>query len=858
MNKRKWLLLLLVCLTVAIAVWVIFIRPNSLNTAAIDAVPAKPLLVFAPTHQSLPASDWGASLGDWPMLQELTGQSAVMQLLLSDSGVWKIKQDEPVLLAAYNAGNAEPELLMVLQIKGGFRWKLAKHLPAIDGELPEIQSRQSSVIVVLDLLYPTSQIQLTAAYINGVVAISTSSFLVESAIQSVLHKSGVAADKGYQRLNAQMKESKAASLLLYIPEWSALLAQRWDERFELPFLELRKYMGWVALEIQAYDGHIAFTGYAASSDDTGNENLFQYLQGTANASGLAEKFPPGTMYYWERVAGNPPHIIFPELISNEESEYANIWKEWAGNEWAGGIAFGTNGDWPAKSVFFMETTDGELAINALHALSDNVQREYRSYAYAWMPHSDVLGKLAGFSDSVYYALIGKHVAFASNFNQLKACIDADLSKRSLAQRASFKEALPLLLSTWNQFFYFDLSKLNELNPYNDDINFQHVSDQYGTLMIQLNPFNDLFVLHGFLLKSTEEKNETYGSWVTEADAPVVSGPFIVENQLLQTQAVVVQDSLGFLYLINAEGELQWKRELQGVIQGEVRVVDFYGNSKYQLLLNAGTGIYLIDMNGNDVEGFPIRLSSPVTSDLAVIDYIGDGEYRMFAGCENEKIYGFYKNGKPLSGWKPLKAGGIPATGVIHNLSQGKDYLAYTTYGGKLFVKNRKGQDRMTTITIPERLLVEPVYNRDKEASELMFITETGELERIELSGKKTTTKLADQIHAAAIADVDGDGLKDIIYLNSTGLFAVNVNNEVLYTFDPGDPMAYTIQLLRGAEGPLVGITSLIAGNSYMLGKDGKPIHSEPIPAAGKMAFLVDPIPMVVVMNGSLVQSFTFE
>jgi hypothetical protein len=90
------------------------------------------------------------------------------------------------------------------------------------------------------------------------------------------------------------------------------------------------------------------------------------------------------------------------------------------------------------------------------------------------------------------------------------------------------------------------------------------------------------------------------------------------------------------------------------------------------------------------------------------------------------------------------------------------------------------------------------------------------------------------------------------------LFAVNVNNEVLYTFDPGDPMAYTIQLLRGAEGPLVGITSLIAGNSYMLGKDGKPIHSEPIPAAGKMAFLVDPIPMVVVMNGSLVQSFTLE
>ncbi len=858
MNKRKWLLVLLAFLTVATIVWVAFIRPNSLNTSAIDAIPANPLLVYSSENQALPTGEWGASLGDWPMLQNLTFKSGLMQTLMSDSGAWAMNTNEPIVLAAYNAGNAKPDLLMVVRLKVGFGWKLANHLPSISGEMPEVRTRQSNGITVLDLDYPDAGIKITAAYIKGVVAVSTSSFLVESAIQSVIQKSGVVADKGYQRLTNQMKAADAAYVMMYIPEWSSLMAQRWDERFEKPLQALKNYIGWVALEIQSYDNHIAFTGYAAASDESLNANVFQYLSGTASTSTLAEKFPPGTMFYWERIAGSPPHIFFQDLIENDNSEYVSVWKEWTGNEWAGGVVFGTSSDWSSKSVFFIETTDGELAINALHALSDNIQREYRSYTYSLLEHSEVLGQLAGFSDSVYYALIGNHVAFAPNFNQLKACIDTDLSKRSLAGRSSYKEALPLLLSTWNQFFYFDLSKLNELKPYNEDDYFQHVSERFGTLMFQLNPFNDLFVLHGFLLKSTEENTETYGSWVTETDAPVVSGPFIVNNQLLQTQAVVVQDSLGFLYLINAEGELQWKRELQGEIAGNVRVVDFYDNNKYQLLLNAGMGIYLIDMNGNDVEGFPIRLSSPVTSDLAVIDYVGDGEYRMFAGCENEKIYGFYKNGKPLNGWKPLKAGGIPATGVVHNLSEGKDYLAYTTYGGKLFIKNRKGQDRLAVQTIPDRLLVEPVFNKDKEATALLMVSASGELVSIGLDGSKAVDKIAAQIHAAAIADVDGDGIKDIIYINPDGLFAINANREVLYSFDPGDPMAYTLQVMQGANGAVIGVTSLIAGNSYILDVAGKPIHSEPIPAAGKLAFLVDPIPMVVVMNGSLVQSFTLE
>ena len=123
------------------------------------------------------------------------------------------------------------------------------------------------------------------------------------------------------------------------------------------------------------------------------------------------------------------------------------------------------------------------------------------------------------------------------------------------------------------------------------------------------------------------------------------------NQLTETDCFVLQDSLNQLYLsIRKAGCCE-----EGVEQplvGNISTVDFYNNRKYQLLFATSHAIQLVDMKGNDVEGFPIRISAPVTSGLSAIDYEHDGDYRMFAGCSNGNTYGFYRNGKPLTGWKP--------------------------------------------------------------------------------------------------------------------------------------------------------------------------------------------------------------
>ena len=66
------------------------------------------------------------------------------------------------------------------------------------------------------------------------------------------------------------------------------------------------------------------------------------------------------------------------------------------------------------------------------------------------------------------------------------------------------------------------------------------------------------------------------------------------------------------------GDVQWKLDLEGKILGAIHEVDFYNNDKTQYVFNTQNAIYLVDAQGEAVEGFPITLTTPINNAIAVI------------------------------------------------------------------------------------------------------------------------------------------------------------------------------------------------------------------------------------------------
>ena len=128
------------------------------------------------------------------------------------------------------------------------------------------------------------------------------------------------------------------------------------------------------------------------------------------------------------------------------------------------------------------------------------------------------------------------------------------------------------------------------------------------------------------------------------------------------------------YLINSAGRVLWKVPLNERITGDIYMIDYFRNGKYQLLFSGRNYIHLLDRNGNYVERYPVKLRSPATNSLALFDYDNNLNYRLFIAGEDKLIYSYDKSGNVVKGWKPFRTAGNVKAEISYFKVSGKDYL----------------------------------------------------------------------------------------------------------------------------------------------------------------------------------------
>ena len=307
----------------------------------------------------------------------------------------------------------------------------------------------------------------------------------------------------------------------------------------------------------------------------------------------------------------------------------------------------------------------------------------------------------------YVFLQNNHLIFADNHNAISNFITDLKTKGSIAADQNFTANKKMNLSDKCTYFYYqNLSNANELKS----VLHSSIAIELPELLGNASSFSDV----GFQLSNYKNKIYVQASlntgkiiqqapviqasnavWEFNLDTVSLSTPEIVINHKTQEKEIITSDEKGNVYLIDAKGNLLWKKTVNGKVISNFNQVDFYRNDKLQYLFNTEDELHLLNRKGEYVEGFPVKLDEKASSPLAVFDYENDKNYRILIACKNNKIYNYNIEGKKQGGFEVVSTQATVTNSVTFKRIDGKDYLIATDVSGNIYCFDRKGRTRIS-------------------------------------------------------------------------------------------------------------------------------------------------------------------
>jgi hypothetical protein len=208
----------------------------------------------------------------------------------------------------------------------------------------------------------------------------------------------------------------------------------------------------------------------------------------------------------------------------------------------------------------------------------------------------------------------------------------------------------------------------------------------------------------------------------------------VHNHKTQALEWVVQDEENQLYLLDTNGGIIWKKQLEGFILGPVTQVDLFRNKRLQLAFTTDKSFQVLDRNGNVVQGYS-KKGMRSSSTLSVFDYDKQRNYRLLLSSGNT-LSMYDRSMKKVSGWRKTKLISALKYPAKHIRIGNRDYIALVQKSGKGELLHRTGKTR---IKIPTEInLIQNIYPYQ---SGFVSIDDKNRLVQISTTGKLTKRAL---------------------------------------------------------------------------------------------------------------------
>ncbi|MDP1801575.1 MAG: hypothetical protein Q8L81_09495 [Bacteroidota bacterium] len=449
---------------------------------------------------------------------------------------------------------------------------------------------------------------------------------------------------------------------------------------------------------------------------------------------------------------------------------------------------------PGEKFALLKIVDTTKAIEHLGFMSDSLISDDSIFIYKLKSKGikQPLKLFDSFLKAVtnYAALYQSHLIFSENKEELIRLIVDLKNETTVTKNESFivyknqnlSEDFNYLVYNMpnkykreiSSFFNFELK--DQKNPFE---NFKHFS-------FSLTNNKNNFKFRWQLMNEAEMVNKEQNVlWTLNLDAPSTMQASGFVNHITKENELAIQDETKMFYLINAKGTILWQKKLNEKITSKIFTVDIFKNNKYQLLFSSENYLHLIDRNGNYVQGYPVKLPAAASSELSVLDYDNDKDYRLLIACKNNMIYNYSIFGVKVDKFTAIKTDAEVMLPVQYAKVGLSDYLITADKEGKIYTFSRKGEARIglknKTIENCSAFYVDATNNIN--STYLIYIDDKNNLiNKISFSDKKVIEKLSSDLEPATVkfSNVDDNKAMDVIITKPNTVLAYNLNGNLLF------------------------------------------------------------------------------
>ncbi len=775
------------------------------------------------------------------------------------------KFTSPVLISLQNPGSGRLAMMAIADIRGQ-SFDLNTFLKQL--QVYRIQSFYFRSKPIYRIILKTRQ-EVTIAQFRNLLIIAPYPLLVEETLNRLLHPASVLTkQKAFNPLRTGIAKGTPASIFINTENIPLLLSNWLQPTGKAELESWQQALRWLRLEPSVDSQSIQLRGAMTLSPDPSIWSALA-LQQPRPIGAMMRVIPDNVaLLQWMSIS-NPGRFI-NNLSKSSVKPLEKYIKPWMGAE----LGLVRTQDERFVVIHIKEKSNSTAALDALAAEVG----ELKPYQYGVFTVRQLLDETllqpffgSGSFQNPCFTLIEDYVVFASSRSSLEVWIDQYMVNKTMGRSTDFLR----LYQKWRTkpihgFVYLNMvnfaPRIRTALRSQGLLQEKHL-EKLGQIGLIATEKSGRWKLEGNWYRTAGAlESRTNIAWkrLLEYDAitpPMLIGAGTEENPY----AIVVQDTAFQLYLLDANGEILWKKKLEDRILSQIHDVHYFENSNGQLIFNTPNYIYLLDRNGTSQGTFPLHLQTPATNGVTVIDFDGNQNYHFFVACANGGIYGYDKLGRPLPGWSPMRGVGEVRHSIVHFQHSGKDYLLILNELGRLFAYKRDGSYRFAPINLGNSCPEPPQVQLTEKGNRIVVADKNGTAHAISLEGSSFRLRLQhntkNTVHFA-FADVAGDERKDYLAVADTILtvhYYEGSKFQLLYrqTFRAPQQDVLAVQV-PGHEKAIVGSVSAEKQQIFLLQNDGT-IYPD-FPLAGTTRFFItdlfrNGLNILVVANGESIYAY---
>lgn len=425
----------------------------------------------------------------------------------------------------------------------------------------------------------------------------------------------------------------------------------------------------------------------------------------------------------------------------------------------------------------------------------------------------------------WYAELSSFIIFADS----KTAMTNYFAKFDAGELVNFDPAMSEFIRSFpSKSNYFKLNRQIENFDYPGSV------DPKSLLMAESILISDgmTFKNKGYFLTGSAQSAIIGTSLLAEFEKPFNIDKFIpVKDHLEGGYSYLMFSSGGNVRLVNKDGSAKWSAKVDGKIIGDAKVIDLFGNNKKQIIFNTETKLYVLDLKGNNVAQFPYVIPGKAANSVSVLDYDRNNNYRFFIATQDKRMLNIGEEGIPVEGWQFTKTEALVKGEVNHFIIDGKDYIFFSDASNKVFMLNRRGQER-----IDEQIVADKQYQFFQKGKDILstrlFSVSSEKVYTLTLDNQADSIEMEIEkpYRFIQFKDFDGDGIKEFIFISGGYVNIINQFGLISRQIpSPSENISKVELIYRDGKLENVVLFDYVKDELSMLDINGSMIEGYPIP-----------------------------